>query len=310
MSGVFISYRRGDSRGSAGRIYDNLEDHFGREHVFRDLDALEPGAEYEVAIESFISSCDAVVAVIGNQWLDARDDQGQRRLDDPADLVRREIEVALQHDKLVIPVLVEDADMPGPADLPGRLPELATRNALPISDARWDYDVGRLIQRLDRVLTPRVPSPAEEPARGSAGRSGGTPSASGFASSTPRTRRPMRTIGLVALGAVLALVVTILLLPNGSEEDDGSDGTGEATITLSPPSGPPGTQVSLSGEGFEGGETVDITVEEGTDEVTADGDGAFSLTFTIPAEAPTGQFEIEATGTDSGRSASATLEVS
>lgn len=153
MSGVFISYRRDDSRGTAGRLYDDLKDRFGRSRVFRDLDAVDPGADYALAIDQFIASCDAVVVVIGTAWLDIRDDEGRRRLEDPADLVRQEIVAALASDKLVVPVLVEDARMPAAAKLPADLAPLARRNALPLSDARWEYDVGVLVARLDDVIT-------------------------------------------------------------------------------------------------------------------------------------------------------------
>jgi len=96
MSGIFISYRRKDASGSAGRLYDDLCDRFTRDLVFRDVDALGPGVDYEAAIDGFIGSCDAFVAVIGNRWLEVSDGTGSRRLDDPDDIVRREIAVALE----------------------------------------------------------------------------------------------------------------------------------------------------------------------------------------------------------------------
>ena len=152
MSGIFISYRRGDSRGSAGRLYDDLTDRFGSDQVFRDLDAIEPGADYSERIEDFIRSCDVLVAVIGSQWSDIRDEQGHRRLDDPQDFVRREIVSAMQAGKVVIPVLVEDALMPEPSAVPAAMVPLSHRNALPLSDARWRYDVGVLCKRLEKVV--------------------------------------------------------------------------------------------------------------------------------------------------------------
>jgi hypothetical protein len=130
--------------------------------VFRDLDAHGPGVDYAAEIDAFIGSCDAVVVVIGNAWLDIRDEDGQRRLDDPDDLVRQEILAAFKAGKLVIPVLVEDARMPGRSRLPPVLAALAGRNALPVSDARWDYDVGVLVARLDEVVAP-APGPAAQP---------------------------------------------------------------------------------------------------------------------------------------------------
>ena len=167
MSGVFISYRRDDSRGSAGRLYDTLTDRFGTGRVFRDLDAIQPGAVYEDVIAAAIARCDVLLVVIGDSWIDARDAAGQRRIDNPRDLVRIEIGTALAQGKLVIPVLVEDAEMPSEADLPAELSGLAHRNAVPVSDHRWDHDVGRLALPLEGLLGPTAarPDPVPQAAR-------------------------------------------------------------------------------------------------------------------------------------------------
>lgn len=154
MGGVFISYRRDDSRGSAGRLYDNLSEHFGAGRVFRDLDAIQPGAVYRDVIATAIAGSDALIVVIGTNWTSARDASGQRRLENATDFVRVEIATALAQDKVVVPVLVEDAMMPTAADLPADLAALADRNALPVSDARWDYDVGRLISIIETLGPP------------------------------------------------------------------------------------------------------------------------------------------------------------
>ncbi len=166
MSGIFISYRRGDSRGSAGRLYDDLADRFGSDRVFRDLDAIEPGADYSERIEDLVQSCDVLLAVIGSQWLDIRNEQGQRRLDDPQDFVRREIVSAMQAGKVVIPVLVEDAPMPQPSAMPAAMAPLSQRNALPLSDARWRYDVEVLSKRLEAVVAAAATTSATSPAKG------------------------------------------------------------------------------------------------------------------------------------------------
>lgn len=152
MSGIFVCYRRGDSPNSAGRLYDHLRNRFGASRVFRDLDTLEPGVSWAEAVERFIRSCDAVVVVIGNNWLAVRADTGQRRLDDPADPVRREIVAALDEQKLIIPVLVDDARMPVADDMPIPVRFLAGLHALAISDSRWEFDVGLLIARLEAAI--------------------------------------------------------------------------------------------------------------------------------------------------------------
>ena len=148
MPGIFISYRREDSAPSAGRLYDHLVEHFGKEHVFRDIDTIAPGAEFTKVIQESIGKCDVLIVVIGRDWLRIKDIQGQRRLDNPDDLVKAEIREALSQNKRVIPVLVEGASMPVAADLPPEITALAGRNAIEISESRFNYDVGRLIEAI------------------------------------------------------------------------------------------------------------------------------------------------------------------
>jgi hypothetical protein len=149
MPRIFISYRRDDSSASAGRIFDRLKSRFGEDCVFRDLDTIAPGAEFAKVITEHIARCDVLIAVIGKNWLNVRNADGHRRLDDPADFVMAEIGEALKLDKLVIPCLVEDAAMPKQNELPRKIALLAGRNAIEISETRFDYDVDRLIQAID-----------------------------------------------------------------------------------------------------------------------------------------------------------------
>src|SRR5215831_14994634 len=107
MSGVFISYRRGDSQGLAGRLFDRLVLRFGKERVFWDIDSIDPGGRFAEVIAERIGGCDALVALIGKGWLNAEDAQGRRRLDLPDDFVKKEIAEALRQKKLVIPALIE-----------------------------------------------------------------------------------------------------------------------------------------------------------------------------------------------------------
>ena len=144
MPRVFLNYRREDSEGIAGRIFDRLRDRFGPENVFRDLDTIAPGAEFASVIGEEIAKCDALIAIIGNEWLEAKDAEGKRRLDSPRDFVRTEIAEALSRNKLVIPTLVEGARMPGAKDLPTEITLLAERNAIEISAERFEHDMERL----------------------------------------------------------------------------------------------------------------------------------------------------------------------
>lgn len=143
MSGIFLSYRRDDSAGFTGRLADRLEARFGAGSVFMDVDDIRPGEDYQHAIDSQLRSVDVVLVIIGPRWLAATGD-GQRRLDDPRDVVRLEIETALASGKPVIPVLVGGAAMPGEEQLPAPLGGLARHQAVVLSDGGWQGDVGRL----------------------------------------------------------------------------------------------------------------------------------------------------------------------
>jgi TIR domain len=151
MLTFFISYRREDSAGYAGRLYDRLSAHFGAEHVFMDIDTLEPGVDFVEVIEDAISKCDILVVIIGKRWLSITDATEQRRLDNPDDFVRVEVQAGLERDIRVIPVLVGGAAMPSSRDLPEALTKLARRNALELSDTRWHADVGRLIEIAEKL---------------------------------------------------------------------------------------------------------------------------------------------------------------
>jgi len=151
-SRIFISYRRGDSSAHAGRLSDRLVAEFGEDGVFMDVDTIEPGADFVDYIDDAVGSCDVLIALIGDEWLECRDDIGNRRLEDPDDFVRLEVAAGLERDIRVVPVLVEGATMPRAHELPEPLRRLARRNALEITDTRWRHDVGRLVETIKKVL--------------------------------------------------------------------------------------------------------------------------------------------------------------
>jgi uncharacterized membrane protein YeaQ/YmgE (transglycosylase-associated protein family) len=153
---IFISYRREDTGGYAGRIFDRLSQLLGREHVFMDIDSIEPGIDFADAIQQAVSMCDVLLVLIGREWLRNTDARGHRRLDDPEDFVRLEITTALDRNIRIIPVLVEETKMPDAEDLPEPLKRLTRRNALQISNTRWSYDIERIIDIVQRVV-PRSP---------------------------------------------------------------------------------------------------------------------------------------------------------
>jgi TIR domain len=158
LGSIFVNYRRHDSEGEAGRLFDELQKHFGEDAVFMDVAGIEPGQDFRKAIDQRVASCSVLLAVIGQHWLDARDGSGARRLDDPGDFVRIELASALRGNIAVVPVLVRGSRMPREDELPDDLKDLAYRNAVELTHARWKSD----IQLLIRALRPYMGTPATE----------------------------------------------------------------------------------------------------------------------------------------------------
>ena len=148
---IFISYRRDDSEGEAGRLYDDLVRAYGKDAVFMDVAGIAPGLDFRKAIDDNVSGCGVFLAVIGPQWATIGTD-GHRRLDDPNDFVRLEVASALARNIAVIPVLVHEARMPHPEQLPDSIKDLAYRNSVEISHARWNSDVQLLIDALKQYV--------------------------------------------------------------------------------------------------------------------------------------------------------------
>ena len=144
MSWIFISYRREDSEGYVGRLCDRLSQKFGSKAIFRDINAIKPGENFVHAIDGALENSRAVVVVIGPRWLEVLN---QRLARGTEDYVRYEISRALRKHQ-VIPVLVGHASMPGKSQLPNDLSELAFRNAVEISESRFDYDLELLVNAL------------------------------------------------------------------------------------------------------------------------------------------------------------------
>ena len=180
MRAIFISYRRDDAEGQAGRLFDDLTQHFGDDAVFMDVAAIEAGRDFRRAIDEQVASCGVLLAIIGTRWLTATDESGARRLDDPLDFVRLETASALKRDIPVVPVLVQGARIPRADDLPEGLKELAFRNGVELTHARWDSDVQLLVKSLRahvqakqdtvRPLLSSAPSEQRRPTRAGASR--------------------------------------------------------------------------------------------------------------------------------------------
>lgn len=152
---IFISYRRSDSSGHAGRLRDRLRKRFGR-GVFQDVDDIVDGEDYERALDRAIARSRVGLVVIGPFWLHVTDEQGRRRIDQPDDPVRTEVRKMLDRDTLrVVPVLVGGAQMPLEALLPDDIKPLARRHARALRDSAWDADVAELIRQI-QPFDPRL----------------------------------------------------------------------------------------------------------------------------------------------------------
>jgi hypothetical protein len=148
MAKIFISYRRDDNAAMTGRIYDRLQARFGRKGIFMDIDTIPLGVDFRDHLHRAVGQCDALLAVIGRNW-SGRTTDGNRRLDDPRDFVRIEVEAALARGIPVIPILIDHVTMPAESDLPASLAALAYRNAI-VVDHGLDFHVH--MERLIRAI--------------------------------------------------------------------------------------------------------------------------------------------------------------
>jgi len=149
---IFISYRRDDTEGEAGRLFDDLVRTFGEGSVFMDVAGINPGFDFRKAIDDNVATCGVLLAMIGPGWSTVTNGSGQRRLDDVNDFVRLEVASALARNIAVIPVLVHEAKMPSPDQLPDNLKDLAYRNSVEITHARWNSDVQLLTKALSQYV--------------------------------------------------------------------------------------------------------------------------------------------------------------
>jgi hypothetical protein len=213
---IFISYRHDDASGQAGRLADRLVARFGQDHVFMDIDNIAPGLDFRNVVQKAVNSCEIFLAVIGKHWVDATDSKGNRRIDNPDDYVRLEVDAALNRDVRVVPVLVEGAAMPTPDELPESLAPLSFRHAVALG-SNFHSDVSDLITRLEKVehaqtqASRRQVLDAEFADRGRRGGRGGRTAAPEVEDrdETPRTLSVHRKSVLYAFAALLLIVAAV-----------------------------------------------------------------------------------------------------
>ena len=165
-SRIFISYRREDSSGHVLALLPSLRSHFGADRIFKDTDNIPAGADFLKFIKSELETCSVLLAIIGREWLTIQDPRlKRRRLDNPDDFLRVEVATALKNERIrVIPILIERAPMPAAQDLPSDLADLSFRNAVELSDGRWESDVRLLIEAIEHAVAESVAKP-HAPAR-------------------------------------------------------------------------------------------------------------------------------------------------
>ena len=149
---IFISYRRDDASGDARSVYQALERIYGPRRLFMDVDSIKRGRDFRAVLEAHLNETAVILVLIGRQWLGLAGPDGRRRLDDPADFVRLEIATALKDDIAVIPVLIDDVQMPGAADLPDMISGLAYRQASKLRHDSFPSDIADLQKAVKEAL--------------------------------------------------------------------------------------------------------------------------------------------------------------
>ena len=286
MRAIFISYRREDTEGQAGRLFDDLVQRFGEQAVFMDVAAIEPGRDFRKAIDEHVASCGVLLAVIGKHWTDARNEAGQRRLDDALDFVRLETASALKRDIPVVPVLVHGATMPRADQLPPDLADLAFRNAIELTHARWESDISLLAKALSRYVTPS-PEAQGAPAAAVAGRGAAEPKAAIAAEPQPRKNGLMIAIAAIAVVAIAAGVFWFSKDDHDGGQVPGAQSTASTVpIAVAPHSEPP-AEVAKNAPAEAAKETAKVTAVEAPQETlkVASAEAPKEVPPTAPVEA-------------------------
>jgi len=206
MPKIFVSYRRSDRPGFAARLSDHLESCFGDKNVFRDREGIDSGQDFDVVLERALRKSKVLIVLIGPNWL-YEDGTGDKpsRLFDEGDWVRREIEIALEHDKEIIPVLLDGVDIPRPDQLPESMARFCKKQIHKLDDERWKYDVGRLVERLESILGIKADNKSKQP--------------------NNKSRLPLMLGGAVTAILVAGVLVNQLESSNPQPESDGGQDT-------------------------------------------------------------------------------------
>jgi hypothetical protein len=265
---VFISYRRQDTAWPARLLYDLLVAELGVDRVDKDVDNIERGEHFVERVQSAVGSCDVLLALIGRRWLAVTDGTGARCIDDPDDFVRLEVETALNRDDVrVIPILVDNAKMPSPQELPRGLATLPGRQAVEIDPI--NFDTRRLLRVLNDTLNDvggelagpsitgirtsaarRTPPPAPPVESAWTARSddrGSLPAAPATDRSAGRRRMGLLVADASPIVVLLAVSTALWLWYLMPQQDIETNGSASPAPASSPPSITPAPSASPSG---------------------------------------------------------------
>jgi hypothetical protein len=308
---IFISYRRDETAYPAGWLYDRLAQHFGAGQIFKDVDSIELGDDFVQVITRAVGSCDVLLALIGERWLTITDAQGQRRLNDPDDFVRLEIEAALTRDVRIIPILIDGARMPNADELPVGLASLARRQALELSPSRFEYDTSRLLKILDMTLAEvRTAHDGSATTSSSGAQQAVANAAEKDSSATGRTRDPNRSesdrtvrrlvmIGVPLVAAVLAIYLIIQVVldkPTRPQNNDSAQSLAGNELRQDAP-----WRLIVRNDGSDTGCTVKL-INRDTDESWSNGYPVWDTASFVIARTGTFQWSAESACTVLSRS--------
>jgi TIR domain len=277
--GIFISYRHKDTQGEASRLADDLREALPGVQIFRDVETIAPGEDFIVALERALADCSVMLVLIGPIWLEARDAQGRRKIDDANDWTRLEVATGLKRNVRVIPVTCRDASLPATDELPDDIRDLRRRQAFQLDNDRWRYDFEQLVDKLAQSEGFKRSQKASAPAP---------------VAPEPR-RKSTKRWAMIAAGAFAVLGVIAAMME--SDPDFTTNGTSKDGPIVPPPPPPirdiSGVWRSSDGEVYvfqQSGSNIAMTLQaqgvlRGQGSGTIDGN---LLTLAVNLSAPTG----------------------
>ncbi|MEM9822993.1 MAG: toll/interleukin-1 receptor domain-containing protein [Bacteroidota bacterium] len=223
--GIFISYRRADSAGTAGRLKDHLDQAFGEKRVFKDVEDIPAGADFRKVIGHELMASKVILILMGQQYLTLKDTAGNVRIFSEDDYVNIEASTALtfRDQKMVVPVLVNGAMMPAHDQLPDNMKELAYLNAVSLSHQSWRPDVQKLVLEIKKYLKEdQTQRRTEQKSTATAGAATQNRRPRGTSATVPQKKQGSSLWKGVGIG-VFAVILFLAFLGSLVDEEPGVD---------------------------------------------------------------------------------------